>query len=136
MFFRSFEVAKKISQDSYGLVFGINILVSLIFQSILTYVVTSGRVYILDIRTQVRNKIFRKTKICKHQISCSFLTGFFTLQFVVYAWYFVILAVLFTIMAICTIIKWCRRGENLTVWTPKESSSECSIDPRIDENCS
>ncbi|XP_011301083.1 thiamine transporter 2 [Fopius arisanus] len=104
----SFEVAKKISEDSYGLVFGINILVSLIFQTILTYIVTSGRVFKLDIRQ----------------------------QFVVYAWYFVVLAIFFIPAAIITIIKSYRRGAMITAWAPTDNSSETSGNQKIEENSS
>ncbi|XP_063976829.1 thiamine transporter 2-like [Diachasmimorpha longicaudata] len=104
----SFEVAKKISEDSYGLVFGVNILVSLILQTILTYIVTSGRVFKLEIRE----------------------------QFVVYAWYFIVLTVLFTPAAIITIVKSYRRGTNVTVWAPKDDSSQSSSNQRIEEHCS
>ncbi|XP_015119877.1 thiamine transporter 2 [Diachasma alloeum] len=104
----SFEVAKKISEDSYGLVFGINILVSLILQTILTYIVTSGRVFKLHIRQ----------------------------QFVVYAWYFIVLAVLFAPVAVVTIVKSYRRGANVTVWAPRDDSSESSSNQKIEEHCS
>lgn len=49
---RSFEVAKYISEDSYGLVFGVNTFFALVTQSLLTLVVVNKLV--LNIRQQVR----------------------------------------------------------------------------------
>lgn len=48
----SFEVAKCISEDSYGLVFGINTFFALLMQSLLTLVVINT--LMLNIRQQVR----------------------------------------------------------------------------------
>ena len=48
----SFEVARLISDDSYGLVFGFNTFVALLFQSILTLVVADDAGLALPPRTQ------------------------------------------------------------------------------------
>jgi len=48
----SFEVAKCIPEDSYGLIFGVNIFLALLMQSLLTVIVVNTM--ILDIRQQVR----------------------------------------------------------------------------------
>ncbi|KAI4502894.1 hypothetical protein M0802_001938 [Mischocyttarus mexicanus] len=47
----SFEVAKYISEDSYGLIFGTNIFFALLFQSLLTLIVINGNLG-KDIRSQ------------------------------------------------------------------------------------
>lgn len=49
----SFEVAKHISEDSYGLIFGINTFFALALQSILTAIVVNGNLQ-LSLRSQVR----------------------------------------------------------------------------------
>ncbi|KAK0077691.1 hypothetical protein PV326_009878 [Microctonus aethiopoides] len=90
----SFEVAKKISEDSSGLIFGINIFLALTFQSILTFIVTSGNVLTLDIRT----------------------------QFAVYGGYFVVLGIIFMIIAIYTITKICKSKEKLIWWVSPEDN--------------
>ncbi|XP_021934275.1 thiamine transporter 2-like isoform X2 [Zootermopsis nevadensis] len=46
------EVAKNISEDSYGLIFGVNTFIALVFQSILTLVVVSDAGMALEIRPQ------------------------------------------------------------------------------------
>lgn len=50
----SFEVAKDISEDSYGLIFGVNTFIALLAQSLLTFIVVNE--LMLDIRQQVRKK--------------------------------------------------------------------------------
>jgi thiamine transporter 2/3 len=52
-FINSAEVAKNISEDSYGLIFGVNTFLALAFQSILTLVVVSDAGMALEIRPQV-----------------------------------------------------------------------------------
>lgn len=49
----SFEVAKCISEDSYGLIFGINTFFALLLQSVLTAIVVNGNLK-LNLRSQVR----------------------------------------------------------------------------------
>ncbi|KZC05194.1 Thiamine transporter 2 [Dufourea novaeangliae] len=48
----SFEIAKYISEDSYGLIFGVNTFFALLLQSILTVIVVNGNLGI-DLRSQV-----------------------------------------------------------------------------------
>jgi hypothetical protein len=59
-FFFSFEVARHICDDSYGLVFGFNTFLALLFQSILTLIVADDAGLALDPRTQVRTSRFKK----------------------------------------------------------------------------
>lgn len=80
-------------------------------QSLLTYIVTSGRVFKLEIRKQVRNINFYLYSVW---LSCNLFIYLF--QFVVYSGYFVVLAVLFTVMAIFTITRKIKRGEELNIW--------------------
>ena len=49
----SYEVASRISPDSYGLVFGVNTFMALFFQTILTLVVADDAGLALPPRTQV-----------------------------------------------------------------------------------
>jgi hypothetical protein len=56
----SFEVARHICDDSYGLVFGFNTFLALLFQSILTLIVADDAGLALDPRTQVRTSRFKK----------------------------------------------------------------------------
>lgn len=48
----SAEVAKRLADDTFGLIFGINTLVALIMQSILTFVVVSETIMKLNVITQ------------------------------------------------------------------------------------
>lgn len=48
----SAEVAKRLAPDTFGLIFGINTLVALIMQSIMTVLVVSKRFMVLDVITQ------------------------------------------------------------------------------------
>ncbi|XP_015174418.1 PREDICTED: thiamine transporter 1-like [Polistes dominula] len=83
----SFEVAKYISEDSYGLIFGTNIFYALLFQSLLTLIVINGNLG-KDIRS----------------------------QFFIYGCYYVILAAIFLIIAIFTIIKHVKSGNKFKIW--------------------
>ena len=51
----SFEVARHIGDDSYGLVFGFNTFMALFFQSILTFIVADDAGLALPPRTQVKS---------------------------------------------------------------------------------
>jgi thiamine transporter 2/3 len=53
----SFEVARNLPSDSYGLVFGFNTFMALAFQSVLTLVVADDLGLALEPRTQVRAKL-------------------------------------------------------------------------------
>lgn len=61
--FGSFEVARLISDDSYGLVFGFNTFVALFFQSILTLIVADDLGLALPPRAQVWTKLVFKSGI-------------------------------------------------------------------------
>ena len=52
--FYSFEVARHICDDSYGLVFGFNTFLALFFQSILTFIVADDAGLALPPRSQVK----------------------------------------------------------------------------------
>ena len=52
--YNSYEVASKINPDSYGLVFGVNTFMALLFQTILTLIVADDAGLALPPRTQVR----------------------------------------------------------------------------------
>ena len=49
----SSEVAKELKQESYGLVFGVNTFLALLFQTILTLIVADQAGLALDPKTQV-----------------------------------------------------------------------------------
>ncbi|XP_014296418.1 thiamine transporter 2 [Microplitis demolitor] len=91
----SFEVASRISEDSFGLVFGINVFLGLAFQSLLTYIVTSGKVLKLDIRT----------------------------QFVVYAGYFAVLGSIFMLISVLNTIKLCKKRKKLVLCAENKNNS-------------
>lgn len=78
----SFEVAKHISEDSYGLIFGVNTFFALLAQSLLTFVVVNT--FMLNIRQ----------------------------QFFVYGSYFLILAVMYIMMGTITAVQHYRNGTN------------------------
>ncbi|XP_020710555.2 thiamine transporter 2 isoform X2 [Athalia rosae] len=84
----SSEVAKKLSEDSYGLIFGLNTFLATLLQSALTFVVTGGQVLNLTIR----------------------------LQYLVYGGYFLILGGAFMLMAIITIVENQRIGQRFQLW--------------------
>lgn len=77
----NFEVAKDISEDSYGLIFGVNTFFALLAQSLLTSIVVNK--LMLDIRQ----------------------------QFFVYGSYFVVLAVIYIQMGVVNIVQHYRSGE-------------------------
>lgn len=65
----SAEVAKRLADDTFGLIFGINTLVALMMQSLLTFVVVSDTIFKLNIFT----------------------------QFVIYAWFYFAFAILYSL---------------------------------------
>ncbi|CAK9811223.1 Thiamine transporter 2 [Anthophora quadrimaculata] len=83
----SFEVAKCISDDSYGLIFGVNTFFALLLQSVLTAITVNGNLK-LDLRS----------------------------QYFVYGGYFTVIAVLYTIIGILNIVQHCKRGEEFKIW--------------------
>ncbi|KAG5324338.1 S19A3 protein, partial [Acromyrmex heyeri] len=89
----SFEVAKYISEDSYGLVFGINTFFALLTQSLLTLVVVN--ILTLNIRQ----------------------------QFFVYGSYFLILTVIYIVMGIINIVQHYRSGAKFHVWISDDDKS-------------
>nr|XP_012222669.1 PREDICTED: thiamine transporter 2-like [Linepithema humile] len=92
----SFEVAKCISEDSYGLIFGVNTFFALLAQSLLTLVVVNT--LLLDIRQ----------------------------QFFVYGGYFVILAVVYVIMGIINIVQHRRSDKNFHLWINDDNKSSAA----------
>ncbi|KAK2581194.1 hypothetical protein KPH14_007996 [Odynerus spinipes] len=89
----SFEVAKYISEDSYGLIFGTNIFFALLFQSLLTLIVING-----NLASDIRS------------------------QFFVYGFYYVILAVIFLVIAIFSCTIHCKSGDNYQIWLKNNNS--------------
>ncbi|KAJ4428999.1 hypothetical protein ANN_25995 [Periplaneta americana] len=87
------EVAKHLTDDSYGLIFGVNTFIALALQSILTLVVVSDMGLGLEIRP----------------------------QFMVYGSYFLVLGIVFGCMAVYTLCKKEIRQQKL--WLPKEVTS-------------
>ncbi|KAF7988581.1 hypothetical protein HCN44_001154 [Aphidius gifuensis] len=90
----SSEVAKKISRDSYGLIFGIVLIISLAMESILTFFIATGNVFELNIRQ----------------------------QFTIYAGYFGVFAMIFTIISIFKIIKKIKNGEEIKIWIDNDTN--------------
>ncbi|XP_077271318.1 thiamine transporter 1-like isoform X2 [Temnothorax americanus] len=72
----SFEVAKCISEDSHGLIFGVNIFLALLMQSLLTFIVVNT--IMLDIRQ----------------------------QFYVYGGYFMVLGMIFIVLSIINVLRY------------------------------
>ncbi|CAL1678513.1 unnamed protein product [Lasius platythorax] len=89
----SFEVAKCISEDSYGLIFGVNIFFALLTQSLLTFIVVNK--LMLNIRQ----------------------------QFFVCGSYFVILGVIYVLIGVVNIVQHYRSGEVFRLWTNDDDTS-------------
>ncbi|KYN05417.1 PREDICTED: thiamine transporter 1-like [Cyphomyrmex costatus] len=81
----SFEVAKCISEDSHGLIFGVNIFLALLMQSLLTFIVINT--IMLNIRQ----------------------------QFYVYSGYFMVLAVIYLVLSIINIQRYRRNMTQLQI---------------------
>ncbi|XP_058797969.1 thiamine transporter 2-like [Phymastichus coffea] len=90
----SFEVAKNLSEDSYGLIFGLNTFFALLLQSLLTYIVISKDVLGLNIR----------------------------LQYMAYGGYYLVLGVIFLIMNIFTVVHYLRNQKPLKIWVKSMDS--------------
>ncbi|XP_076246763.1 thiamine transporter 2 [Calliopsis andreniformis] len=90
----SFEVAKCISEDSYGLIFGVNTFFALLLQTILTAIVVNGNLN-LDLRS----------------------------QYFVYGGYFIVIAVIYTVIGIINIVHHIRRGREFKICIKTEESS-------------
>nr|XP_046480174.1 thiamine transporter 2-like isoform X1 [Neodiprion pinetum]XP_046480175.1 thiamine transporter 2-like isoform X1 [Neodiprion pinetum]XP_046480177.1 thiamine transporter 2-like isoform X1 [Neodiprion pinetum] len=91
----SSEVAKNLSEDSYGLIFGVNTLIALLLQSLLTFVVTGKNVLALPIRA----------------------------QYLVYGGFFIALGVVFFMIAVFTTVVRCKNGKRFLLWQPSETSN-------------
>ncbi|KAL6424323.1 hypothetical protein ACFW04_009848 [Cataglyphis niger] len=89
----SFEIAKYISEDSYGLIFGVNTFFALSAQSLLTFIV----VHTLTLTIQQ--------------------------QFFIYGGYFVVLAAIYILMGVVNIVQHYRSGERFRIWTSDKSLS-------------
>lgn len=83
----SFEVAKCISEDSYGLIFGVNTFFALLLQSLLTAIVVNGNLK-LDLRS----------------------------QYFVYGGYFIVISIFYIIIGIINIIQHCKKGIGFKIW--------------------
>ncbi|KYN04758.1 PREDICTED: thiamine transporter 2-like [Cyphomyrmex costatus] len=89
----SFEVAKYISEDSYGLVFGMNTFLALLTQSLLTLVVVNT--LMLNIRQ----------------------------QFFIYGSYFLVLAMMYIVMGIINVVQHYQSGTKFHVWISDDDKS-------------
>ncbi|KAL0113664.1 hypothetical protein PUN28_012656 [Cardiocondyla obscurior] len=94
----SFEVAKYISEDSYGLIFGVNTFFALLTQSLLMIVVV--HVLKLDIRQ----------------------------QFFVYGSYFLVLALVYIVIGIINVVQHYRSGAGFHFWVSKDDKSSSTSD--------
>ncbi|XP_043592748.1 thiamine transporter 1-like [Bombus pyrosoma] len=83
----SFEVAKCISEDSYGLIFGINTFFALLLQSVLTAIVVNG-----NLKLNLRSQYF------------------------VYGGYYIVISILYMIIGILNIIRHCKKGAGFKIW--------------------
>lgn len=83
----SFEVAKCISEDSYGLIFGINTFFALLLQSVLTAIVVNG-----NLKLNLRSQYF------------------------VYGGYYIAISILYMIIGILNIIRHCKKGAGFKIW--------------------
>lgn len=99
----SFEVAKCISEDSYGLIFGINIFFALLLQSLLTAIVLNGSLE-LPIRS----------------------------QYYIYGGYFVAIAVVYMITGIISMIRHYKSGTKFKLWIKKEEPKENPIEDDVE----
>ncbi|KAH0945646.1 hypothetical protein HN011_006235 [Eciton burchellii] len=89
----SFEVAKYISEDSYGLIFGINTFFALVAQSVLTLIVVN------TLKLEIRQ------------------------QFYVYGSYFVVLAVIYSTIGIVNFVQHYRSGKSFNFWISDDNKS-------------
>lgn len=86
-FIQSAVVAKQLAEDSFALIFGINTLMALVFQTIMTVVIVSETGFGLDPRG----------------------------QFLVFGGYFVGLSILFLLASLIQVVFCKRKQENLTI---------------------
>ncbi|XP_029674778.1 thiamine transporter 1-like [Formica exsecta] len=89
----SFEIAKYISEDSYGLIFGVNTFFALLAQSLLTFIVVNK--LMLNIRQ----------------------------QYFVYGGYFVVLSMMYILMGVVNIVQHYRSSEKFRVRTSDKDKS-------------
>ncbi|XP_023340838.1 thiamine transporter 1 [Eurytemora carolleeae] len=102
----SFEIASHITQESYGLVFGFNTFLALLFQTILTATVADSAGLALDIRT----------------------------QFVVYAGYFAVVGVIYFLVGLascCTDGVTRYKAEGVWIKPDRRISNSSRIDPPV-----
>ncbi|KAL7306080.1 hypothetical protein TKK_0001536 [Trichogramma kaykai] len=90
----SFEVAKHLSEDSYGLIFGTNTFFALLLQSILTLIVVEKKGLALDIKS----------------------------QYLVYGGYYIVLGIVFMIMNFFTICYYCKKEKPMKIWVKSMES--------------
>ncbi|CAB0034223.1 unnamed protein product [Trichogramma brassicae] len=90
----AFEVAKHLSEDSYGLIFGTNTFFALLLQSILTLIVVEKKGLALDIKS----------------------------QYLVYGGYYIVLGIVFMIMNFFTIRYYCKKEKPMKIWVKSMES--------------
>ncbi|KAJ8686769.1 hypothetical protein QAD02_022563 [Eretmocerus hayati] len=90
----SFEVAKHLSEDSYALIFGINMFLALLLQSVLTKVVVNNDSLHLDLKS----------------------------QYLVYGGYFLVLGIIFMIMNAFTISAYMKKQKPFKIWMKSSES--------------
>ncbi|XP_031830558.1 thiamine transporter 2 [Nomia melanderi] len=98
----SFEVAKCISENSYGLIFGVNTFFALLLQTVLTAIVVNGSLG-LSLRSQ-----------------------YFT-----YGGYFIVIAMLYTIIGIFNIAQYFKKGKEFNMWTKNKDLT--NVQPQNEE---
>ena len=69
--FSSAQLALNVDNESYALIFGFNTFIALVFETILTLVVSDKHGLDLDVRTQVRRLV--ETRTCMHRYTSSFV---------------------------------------------------------------
>lgn len=127
---RSFEVAKYISEDSYGLVFGVNTFFALVTQSLLTLVVVNK--LMLNIRQQVRQCAKNASRTVLDVSSNN--RELFAFQFFVYGSYFLVLTVVYIVMGVANVVQHYRSGKDFHVWVSGDDKSASNIEPSKPEH--
>ncbi len=104
-----YQVAANLSMKRYALVFGVNTFIALLLQTLLTVIVVDSAGLGLDIFLQVKYNIYSvscASLMKAANIVCNFVCSF--LQFLIYASYFAVIAVIFLTAWLYKLFK--RRG--------------------------
>ncbi|XP_068172764.1 thiamine transporter 1 isoform X2 [Antennarius striatus] len=113
-----YQIAADLTMERYALVFGANNFGALALQTVLTSVVVDSRGLGLGIIPQVSSRIVEKKKqsrfmeMFQHPLIASFCSFFFSFQFIVYASYFSVIAIVFLLRGIFTVWKLRRSGDS------------------------